>query len=321
MLLVISGCHRPGQSPTSVPYQLEPGTSQAQAERIIAEGLSDADPRIRVMAIEAVSTTRQMSLMPQVQSLLADRAMSVRFYAAVAIGDVQYTQAANAVSALLNDPDMNVKMAAGYAMMKLGRPEYFRLFRDAITSEDQTVRANAALLLGKSGNQESRKLLYWALQRTDSDEKVISQAVESIAMLGDERIYPKLWTRLISAYADDRVAGVRAMGLLSTAKAKNAIVTMLDDPVVEVRLAAAEQLGRLGDSVGETEVQQVFDKNLLTGANVQSQERIKLLTASAIGEIGTPSLVSQLPKLLGDSSQPVRLAAAKAVLRAALLKR
>mgnify|MGYP001110137148 CR=1 FL=1 len=53
-----------------------------------------------------------------------------------------------------------------------------------------------------------------------------------------------LWTRLISAYADDRVMGIRAMGALGTPEAKNALTTMLDDPVPEVRLAAAEQVGR-----------------------------------------------------------------------------
>jgi HEAT repeat protein len=323
ILLAACGCHGPGQraAPIAAPYQPQPGTPEAQAERIVVEGLNDPDSHIRTMAIEVVSATRWIRLMPKVQSLLSDRAVPVRFFAAVAIGDLRYDPAANAVSSLLNDADANVKTAAGYAMMKLGHAEYFRLFRDAITSPDQTVRANAALLLGKSGNQEARKLLYWTLQRSDSDEKVISQALESIAMLGDERIYPKLWTRLISAYADDRVAGIRAMGMLGTAQAKNALVTMLDDPVLEVRLAAAETLGKLGDAVGEAEVQQVFDKNSLAGMDVQSQERVKLLVAAAIGEIGTPSLTGRLPTLLGDPSQAVRLTAAKAVLRAARAKR
>jgi HEAT repeat protein len=323
MLLAVSGCHWPGQAaaPSASSYQLQPGTLEAQAERIIIEGLNAADPHIRTMAIEVVSTTRQVSLMPKVESLLADPAVPVRFLAALAVGDMRYSSAEKSVSSLLKDPDMNVRMAAGYAMMKMGHAEYFRLFRDAITSEDQTVRANAALLLGKSGNQEARKLLYWTLDRTDSDEKVTWQAIESIAMLGDERIYPKLWTRLISAYADDRIAGIRAMGLLATSQSKNAIATLLDDPVIEVRLGAAEQLGKLGDSAGETEVQRVFDKDLLAGLDSHGQERARLLTASAIGEIATPSLVSRLPKLLADPSQPVRLAAAKAVLRSARQKK
>jgi HEAT repeat protein len=315
LLLIVSGCHWPGrtETPATIAYTLPPGTPQAQAEWIILEGLNDADPRIRVVAIEAVSAVHQTSLMPKIQNLLADREVPVRFSAAVAVGDLQYVQAGNAVASLLNDPDMNVQMAAGYAMVKLGRAEYSRLFRDAITSRDQTLRANAALLLGKSGDQEARKLLYWALQRADSDEKVVSQALDSIAMLRDERIYPKLSAQLTSANANDRIAGVQAMGLLGTAKAKNALATMLDDPAPTVRLAAAGQLGRLGDAAGEAEVQKALDKDL----SATSDAQVETLMASAIAEIGTPSLVSQLPKLLRDSSQPVRLAAAKAVLQVA----
>jgi HEAT repeat protein len=315
LLLVVSGCNWSGQTsaPVPAPYRLPAGTPQAQAESVILEGLNDADPRIRVMAIEVVSKVHRTSLMPRVQNLLTDHEALVRFSAAVAVGDLQYVQAGNAVASLLDDPDMNVQMAAGYAMAKLGRVEYSRLFRDAITSQDQTIRASAALLLGKSGDQEARKLLYWALQRADSDEKVISQALDSIAMLHDERIYPKLSERLTSSNANDRMAGVRAMGLLGTAKARNALVALLDDSAPAVRLAAAGQLGRLENSAGEAEVKKALDKDPLATSDAQ----VKILMASAIGEIGTPSLAAQLPRLLSDSSQPVRLAAAKAVLQVA----
>ena len=134
-------------------------------------------------------------------------------------------------------------------------------------------------------------------------------------MLHDERIYPKLWTQLISAYADDRILGIRAMGELGTEQAKNAILTMLDDTVPEVRLAAAEQLGKLGEPVGQAKVAEVFEKDLLAGMDMESRQRVKVLSALAIGEIDSESLARHLPPLLKDSSKPVRLAAAKAVLR------
>jgi HEAT repeat protein len=210
-----------------------------------------------------------------------------------------------------------IGIAAAYGLMKLGRPEYFQLLRDAITAEDQTVRANAALLLGKSGRPEARPFLWWVLRHRDSADKVVLQAAESIARLGDDRIYPKLWSRLISAYADDRVIGVQAMGVLGTEEAKNALVTMLDDPVPEVRLAAAEQLGRHGEPTGEAEVLAVVAENQFAERDAQGQERIKVLAALAIGEIGSDKLLRYLPPLLTDPSKRVRLAAAKAVLRAA----
>lgn len=175
------------------------------------------------------------------------------------------------------------------------------------------MRANAALLLGKSGDQTALKYLYWAMQNRDSHDKVILQAAEAIAMLGDEQVYQKLWGILISAYADDRVVGARAMGALGTERAKNALITLLEDPVPEVRLVAAGQLGKLNNPIGEPQVLEVFTKNLTAGMNRGDVERVRVLTALAMGEIAKDSLLAFLPQLLRDESKFVRIAAAKAV--------
>jgi HEAT repeat protein len=221
---------------------------------------------------------------------------------------------------LLKDENENVRIAAAYTMTTFGYPEYFTICRDAIASEDQTVRANAALLLGKSGNTEALRLLYWALQRKDSSDKVRFQAVEAIAMLGDERILPKLWAIVYSGYADDRIVGIRAMGALGTAKAKDVLITKLDDELLEVRIAAAEQLGKFGDPIGEPEVDSVFTQNLTANLDKNDIERVKVLAALAIGQIGTERLKRFLPQLLQDESKFVRIAAAKAVFQYAMRK-
>lgn len=325
VVLLVLGCEQTAQ-PRSVPLLTPPAgkapatTSaedpQVQARQIVSDGLSDPNPQIRANAIEVVATTRDVRLMPKVQKLLADEVVPVRFAAALAVGDTQYSLAQNEIIGLLKDPNPNVVLAASYAVWRLGNEDYYKVLCSSIASDDQTLRANAALLLGKSGRQDGIRYLYWTLRRTDSSDKVVTQAAEAIAMLKDPAIYPKLWTRLISAYADDRVMGIRAMGALATPEAKNALTTMLDDPVPEVRLAAAEQLGRLGDRIGEAEILAVFEKNLLSGLDEQSQERIKMLAAMAIGEVATAETYKYLPPLLQDSSKVVRLSAAKAVLRA-----
>ena len=79
-------------------------------------------------------------------------------------------------------------------------------------------------------------------------------------------------------------------------------------------------LGKLKDKSGETEVLDVFEKGLAVGRNKQDRERIYVLTALAIGQIGTSQLKDYLPQLLQDESKRVRLAAAKAVLQGRLKK-
>ncbi|GAF84571.1 unnamed protein product [marine sediment metagenome] len=251
--------------------------------------------------------------MPKVQQLLKNDFVLVRFAAALAVGDMEYRPAKRYVQQLLKAPDEITRIGAAYAMNKLGYPESFGLLSKAITSSDQTVRANAALLLGISGNKSALPLLYRAMKDEGSDKKVSLQAAEAIAKLGDEQIYPKLWTMLISAYVFDKVMGVKAMGALGTAEAKSALITMLKDENLEVRLATAEQLGMLGYPTGEPVVLDVFKEKLTAGLDKNDTESINVLTALAIGQIGTASLTKFLPQLLKNESKLVRIAAAKAV--------
>ena len=292
--------------------------TQSEAVQIIGGSLADTDPLVRVNAIEVVATTRQHNFMPRVQQLLQDTSAPVRFASALAVGDMQYTPAQNLINRMLKDPDSNVIIAASYAMVRLGHPEYIDVLRESISDTNQTVRANAAMLLGKSNDRGSLKLLYWALQDKNSDDKVTYQTAEAIAMLGDESIYPKLWAMLISAYADVRVIGTRAMGTLGTKKAEDALISMLDDSVLEVRLAAAEQLGKLNNTIGEPIVLDVFRKNLTNQIEPESRERVYVLSALAIGHIDTPALTEYLGQLMKNESKFVRLAAAKAVFQSTI---
>ena len=285
---------------------------KSRAIGIVREALANESGVIRSHAIEVIVTTQRRELMPQVLKLLADKQVHVRFGAGVAVGDMEYTPGEYMIKPMLDDPNPNVGIAAAYAMARLGRVGYTEKIRDAATSTDQTVRANAALLLGKLGDKNNLPLLYDMLRDLDSADKAKFQAVESIARLGDEHIYKdKLWAMLISKYADDRVIGIRGMGLLNTVDAKNAIITMLNDDIMEVRLCAAEQLAQMGDLAGEQEVVAYFktqspDLNQTSVANI--------FATMAIGRMATASGTKYLPQLLQSRSKVIRLTAAQSVL-------
>ena len=177
-------------------------------------------------------------------------------------------------------------------------------------SRDQTVRANAVLLLGKVGDRKDLDLLYSVLRDANSTYSVRLQVLEAIARLGNERIYERLWSLLISKFADDKVIGIRAMGALNTIDAKDSLVKMLYDDVPEVQLCAAEELGRLGDMSGQPNVWDYFTKQ---SPNLNKESVANILAARAIGRIGG-SLTGFLPGLLDSRSKAVRLNAALAVL-------
>jgi len=231
--LLCFGCQEKLQTRLDWPPPASSGDLIPQATQIVQDALADSDPLIRVNAIEVVATTKRIRLIPKVQRLLKDDFVPVRFAATLAVGDLEYSLGQNSLRALLQDENINVRMAALYALARLGSPDSLQQLRKAIAAPDQTVRANAALLLGKSGDKSelTRQVLWWTLRRQDSGDMVRFQTAEAIAMLGDERVYPKLWTMLISAYADDRVMGIKAMGELGTLQAGDALTTMLDDDV------------------------------------------------------------------------------------------
>ncbi|UCC99153.1 MAG: HEAT repeat domain-containing protein [Phycisphaerales bacterium] len=307
------GCKDSSESLLGDFYVTSVAPVRAEAKHVIDQALADSDPVARVNAIEVVGTTGRVDFMPKVQRLLQDSAVPVRFATALAVGDLRYAPAKTSLTPLLKDQDSNVIIAASYAMGRLGAEDYYRVLIEGTESKDQTVRANAVLLLGKTGERKYLDVIKAAQEDRFSSDKVRFQALEARARLGDEEVLQRLWAVVYSSYANDRAMGVRAMGALGTARAKEILMTKLDDTVPEVRVVAAEELGRLGETIGEEEVLDVFEQSLISSLEKQDIERIHVLVALAIGQIRTPALIKRLPQLLKNDSKYVRIAAAKAV--------
>jgi len=289
---------------------------QEKALEIIYECLSDeSSGRMRTHAIEVVSTTGRRDMMPIVVKLLKDEVVPVRFSACVAIGDMKYTGGTFSVKRLLKDADTNVRIAAAYALTKLKKGEFSGQIYEALGSNDQTVQANAVLLLGKLGDRKAISVLKKVAQDSQSGDDIVAvQVAESIATLGgDEDTYQKLWALLMSKYAGNRAMGIRAMGALGTKDAENAILTMLHDETVEIRLLAAEQLGQLGNNIGEKEVLDYLNR-ISSTLDEQSRLRGDLLAVSAIGHIRSSQLADFLPNFIKSSSKDMQLRAAQSVL-------
>ena len=286
---------------------------RAQAIEITRRGLADSDPMIRVRAIEVAAASEDNKLMYTVATMLDHNYLRIRFVAALAVGDVEFSPARKKLERMLKDEDENARIAAAYAIYKLGDKSYYEIIEKSLMNKDQTIRANSAMLLGKIADKNATKPLYWALKDINSGDNVRFQVLDSLAKLQDENAYKKIWAMLISAFVQDKIMGIRAMGALGNEDAKNALLTVLDDDILEVRLAAAAQLGQLNDTAGEPFVQEVFFNKLRTGMNDHELERVNVLTALAIGKIGTEPLMQYLPEFLNDKSNFVRLAAAKAV--------
>lgn len=319
----------------------------AKAMAALSASLNDQDSYNRAKAVEVVSNAKVKGLLPKVEKLLGDDYVPVRFAAAVAIGDMCYKQSAKRLEMLISAADDDTtKIGAAFALAKLGNKKYLPLIDKALTSKNQNLKANAAMLIGKLGDKAYIETLYKIFKDENASDAAIFSAAEAIAALGDNTIYKRLWTMLISKHPDDRIMGIKAMSALATDQAKDAIGTMLYDEVLEVRLAAAMELGKTGDKSGWQDVHDVFTKPIeqidaeaiarayqfkhkdkdipqdtvipevtrTAAQKAQAEKRAKTLAAIAVGWIDHDQLTAFLPQLLDDPDKNVRLAAAQSAL-------
>jgi len=314
VVIFLSGCNEEqttsgvwaGGEPVNVDHLKE------RAIEIVRDGLADENSYVRDRAVEVVLAAGRKEFMPTVRQLLKDDTVAVRFAAAIAIGDLGYSPAEYAVRRLLKDESGNVRIAAAYSLTKLGKGNFSDTIRRAVKSKDQMISSNAAMLLGKLGDRKDVKLLYQVIRDSDSSELARIEAVKAIATLGDERIYrPKSWPLLISVYHDYKIMGIKAMAALGTTDAKVAMQTMLYDDIQEVRLYAAMELGRLGDTSGESEVLEYLVKKPPSADEWSVADNT---AAMAIGQIGGRSLTRFLPKFIDSRNKLIRLSAAQSVL-------
>jgi HEAT repeat protein len=286
--------------------------SVKEAKAIIAAGLRSTDERVRANAVEAVSATGTPELTDDAEALLDDPSVIVRFASAIAMGDMNYSHSKLKLKELLRDRNLNVVLASSYALSKMGEIQYSKAIDSNAMNTNQDIRANVAMLLGKLGKKESLPLLYKIKDDPDSSNAAAFNATEAIAKIGDEKIYKKIWAMLISVYADDRYMGVQAMASFGGTRGANAIISLLDDEIPQVRLSAAGQLGVLKDPSGAIVV-----KEYLTGPLPEKKEdadRCNVIAALAIGQIGSDDLKVFLPKMLKNENPYVQLAAAKSIL-------
>jgi len=228
--LVVVGCDKPFWTPVDLPAAVSVDDLVPEATRIVQQGLADENPYVRVNAIEVVATTKQVKLMPKVQQLLKDDFVPpIRFAAALAVGDMEYRLAEGSIEPLSRDEDENIRIAAAYAKTRLGSADSFDLLCRAVASDDQIVRANAALLLGKTGDKRALAEQLGMLGDTTGEPEVLDVFKKNLtARLNKEQTeHVNMFTAL-------------AIGRIGTASLTRFLPQLLGDESKFVRIAAAK---------------------------------------------------------------------------------
>ncbi|MEM8737134.1 MAG: HEAT repeat domain-containing protein [Planctomycetota bacterium] len=286
-----------------------------QAVQTILTGSRSNQALLRMHAVEGAKSLPDRAL-PIVQLALEDENPAVRFAALVTTGRLPLESLAFRAQRISNDPSQPgyVRAAALYAAHRNGVDVDLSPLAEMLWDRDERQRANAALLLGLAGERSAIPVLRDAakapMERSEpvQRELVRLQIYEALLNLGEEASLKPLRVAAYSNQNEVRVLAVLMLGRAMDRSMEGNFVTFLPKDPVELRLAAAESLARLGSREG---LPVMLEASLLELATVRSQ------AAFALGQAyPQPAAARRLAELMRDPEPRVRLAAAAAVLEA-----
>lgn len=171
------------------------------------------------------------------------------------------------------------------------------LIRTLRESNNPEVRKRAAGILGRLGDHDDRRDIVSALvqaAQADEADEVVAAAIDSLDELGQDAL-EQLLTSMANVEFEE--------GAADWVKAK-AFLQALDAEVPELRMAAANALGALGEPDAVPKLAECFE---------DSDPRVRARAARACGEIGDARATDSLQGLLKDPTAGVRLEAADAL--------
>jgi HEAT repeat protein len=158
-----------------------------------------------------------------------------------------------AVAKTLDDKNRAVRKSAVFALMRLGMRERLpiRTLAILLKDDDIEVRVYSATILRRAGPEAREALPALVEALADQDSGVRGQAAFALAAIGPPAV-PKLIEALTCPSVDTRRLAVFALGKIGpeAAKARPALTLLLKDADAEVRLVAAESLGKISQKTG-----------------------------------------------------------------------
>ena len=311
--VVLGGAVLPGAAPaTAGPIK----DAEPQAVQTLLEASRSEQALLRMNAIEAAKSMPDRA-QPMVQLALDDPNPAVRFAALVTAGRLELEGIGRRALTLANDPEQPdyVQAAAIFAAHRCGEEADLGRLAQMLYHPDLRQRSNAAMLFGLSEDPSAIPVLKDAAQqpmwRAEPLERELLrvQIAEALLNLGEEESLKALQGAAYSSEDEVRVLAVLMLGRANDRSMRGNFTNFLAKDPIELRLAAAEALGRIGSREGLPV--------MLEAADADDQATVRAQAAFALGQVSSdPLAAAALISLLDDPEPAVRIAAASAVLEA-----
>ena len=265
------------------------------AEHIAA--LKDEDWGIREEAAVALGESRDpRGVCPLIEALRdSDRAVKTAATTALtAIGEPAVVD----LSYCLQDPDLSVQEAAASILSAIADERVIEPLETALLNQDWVVRMHAARAIGRLGNPGSVATLVLLLQ--DKVPAVRDDAVAALVSIGEPAVEP-----LVEALANQdwriRLRATEALCVLKSPTAVKPLVALLErDPDTAVRQEAARALGLIGDPAAVDALLGVVEDPRLQVRVIEAlgrigDRRVLPLLFRLIGELKTSEYEDRTP--------------------------
>ncbi len=348
--VVTAGAQQPvAPTPPPTARELLQG-GEAKAISIIVNASRSDRAQLRANALEAIMPRPKRAL-PMAQLALEDENPAVRFAALVTVGQLQLHSLGRKAQRMVSDEDASVRAAAVYAATRCGINVNMNELPLMLRHKDISVRANAVMLLGMMEDRTAVPMLREMVQQPIRRASPVRQAIlrlqyaEAMTKLGEDTELEPIRAAMFSQEYEVRVLAVQMIGELEDQSMARALRNLLDDEPVELKLAAAQSLARMGDSSGkpaalaaaildaptiEAQARAFVKKNPRSEfapvyrallADPERQQRVAALargqSAFALAEMDGADAAAALVGLLNDEEPIVRLSAAAGILKAA----
>lgn len=311
LLALTSGCaHRTVQMTVAEQREL-----WGRARDLLIRAIQSDDEFVRANAIEALVDVAPEDGRAYFYTSLDAASPLVRFAACIAIGEIADPASLAAVRPALEDPHPRVRLAAAFAAYRCGEPRHARTLVDALNDHpDESMRADAAFLVGKLGETKAVKRLRFAAQREKSS-KVLMHIYAAAAALGDSGARDELLRGALGAEPTARLLALQGLVEAADARSEEALLIRVreEGDYLTTRLVAARALGGIGNTYG-------YDLALRSlKGNEQSEVdtmRVRSAAALALGAIGDPRALPALRRLAERENDPrTQVAACYAICR------